>query len=514
MPIVDIQTRFRELGRIRMGILEKPEHGKPRPKKIARYRLTSKWRHLLDDAARIYGGTPRPWEHPQEGPQFELFVEADALNVLVPPGEVLSQWYELWSGGGCQRRCDGLRQALVDKACQCPADPAERTRLAAENPPKACRVTTRLAVMLPDVADLGVWRLESHGYYAAVELAGAAGLCELATRRGIMIPATLRLEARSVSRPGEPRKRFAVPALSFRGNLGDTLDALGMTRGDLPVVPALESRPAIDAGGRPELPPAPVGFGETAPLEEAAIPPAGLDEPDAFVPPEPERDPDEERASLSWAQLAAMRAGEAGLNDDQRHGLYQALTDGRTATGAELTGLERNVAMALIVKLARGEVALARAENVWAVIDRDVGLIHSSAELIADLELELVAPAQHAGKRWTYLAEGSAGQKAPSAPPPEPSTPPAAPAPSPSPAPATAVSEPPSAPGDGPEDLASADSWRRFMRRRTPPLRVSDVIKVAIELCPAGTPPPGNIDGLVALPELAAAVANRFGGTP
>lgn len=203
MPIVDIQRRFRELGRIRTGVLEKPEQGRPRPRKLARFRLTSKWRHLLDDAATMYGGEVRPWEHPQDGSQYELFVEVDELDVFIPPGEVLSQYYELWAGGGCKRRCDGVRQVLVDRPCQCPDDPGERSAGAAANPPTACRPTTRLLVMLPEVGDLGVWRLESHGYYAAVELAGAAGLCELASRRGVIIPAKLRLEQRSRKTPGE-----------------------------------------------------------------------------------------------------------------------------------------------------------------------------------------------------------------------------------------------------------------------------------------------------------------------
>jgi len=422
MPIVDVQAKFRELGRIRAGILEKPAGGKARPKKLATWRLTSRWRHLLDELAAVCGGTVREWQHPsEEGAHFELVTETDALDVIVPPGDVLSQWYELWSGGGCQRRCDGVRQTLVDAPCSCPSDPQERAELAGKNPPKACKPTSRLIVMLPMAGDLGVWRLESHGYYAAVELAGAAGLVELATRRGIMVPAVLRLEQRVIKRPGQPPKRFAVPALSFRGNLGETLDALGFARGDLPVLPHVEARPALDVGGVPELPaaPAPIPtpaelveldeYGVEHSVEKASIPDGGPPEPDVFVPPPPDPEP-EHGGGMTWPQMAAMRAGEAGLGDDERHGLYLALTAGRTGKGADLAPMERHSAMAAFVRVKRGEAVLARGAGahggpVWALIGRGTGIEHASERVSGAVDLTIVAgPADLIGSTRRFSA--------------------------------------------------------------------------------------------------------------
>lgn len=408
MPIVDVQAKFRELGRIRAGLVERPAGKKPRPVTLATWRLTSKWRHLLDELAAVCGGTVREWAHPsEEGTQYELVTEVDALDVIVPPGDVLSQWYELWSGGGCQRRCDGVRQTLVDAPCACPTDPQERAARASANPPTACKPTSRLIVMLPMAGDLGVWRLESHGYYAAVELAGAAGLVELATRRGIMVPAVLRLERRTIKRPGEPPKRFAVPALSFRGNLGETLDALGFARGDLPMLPGVESRPALDTGGVPELPAASPAiptpdeldeldeWGETRTVEQSSIPETGTPEPEAFAPPEPEPEP-ERGGGMTWPQMAAMRSGEAGLDDDGRHGLYLALTAGRTGKGGDLEPMERHSAMASFVRLKRGEAVLARGAGaggvvVWALIGRGTGVECSSEPIVGDVDLTIVA---------------------------------------------------------------------------------------------------------------------------
>lgn len=283
MPILDIQKRFRELGRIRTGeVIETggtyqsgPRKGqkKTRPSKLPRFRLTSPWAHLIEHAAETFGGTPRPWHNDGTGgDEFEVYVEVDSLPVIIPPGEFFEQWYELWTGGGCEKRCDGERQVLKDAKCSCPADPIARQELAAKG--KACKPTTRVRLMLPDVEDVGIWRLESHGFHAAAELGGAAGLVEAAVRLGTMIPADLRLQAREgARRPGEPRKSFYVPAITFRGTLGPVLDALGVLEAGsvMPALVGMEPRPALDTGGRPELPPGGTTF-DPAPVDRASFP--------------------------------------------------------------------------------------------------------------------------------------------------------------------------------------------------------------------------------------------------
>jgi hypothetical protein len=56
MPILDIQKRARELGRIRLGQVVVSANGKTRPEKIDRFRFTSYSRELLDQVAALYGG--------------------------------------------------------------------------------------------------------------------------------------------------------------------------------------------------------------------------------------------------------------------------------------------------------------------------------------------------------------------------------------------------------------------------------------------------------------------------
>ncbi len=196
MTIIGLQRRLVEVGRIRMG--EKAEGG--RPVRLETWKLTSRDHVRLKAAANAFGGEVREWkDHPG---QYELHTTVDALPILLMPGQAISQHYELWSGGGCKRRCDGQTEQLSDGACLC--DPEQRE----------CKPHTRLNVLLPDVAGVGAWRLDTSGYYAAVELTGTVELLEVATTRGVLLPARLRIDQRSVLRDGQTR-RFPVPTLDI-----------------------------------------------------------------------------------------------------------------------------------------------------------------------------------------------------------------------------------------------------------------------------------------------------------
>jgi hypothetical protein len=288
MPIIELQRRMRELGRIRTGQQVK-SNGRNRPAKLETFRLTSPSRPLIDAAAEAYGGTVKAWNG-----EWELITETDALDVVIPPGQSISQWYEMWSGGGCQRRCDGRVNVLTDGPCLCPADPAERRELAKTG--EACKPTTRLNVMLPAIPDLGVWRLESHGYYAATELAGTVDVIEAAGR---MLPARLRLEQREVKRPGQPTNHFAVPVLEL-----PSVRIADIVSGELPAGPVNKrervTRPELPSGIRPpsERPETPAADAETGEFEEGRTR-------CAVVPPE---------SPLGMTEQCAQFAGHAGAH--------------------------------------------------------------------------------------------------------------------------------------------------------------------------------------------------------
>lgn len=211
-PLIDLQRRLVEVGRIRLG--EKNAAGYPT--RLQTWKLTSRDKVRLDAAAEAYGGTSEVWEG-HDG-QWKLYTETDALPILLLPGQTISQNYELWSGGGCQRRCDGEQEQISDGHCLC--DPENRE----------CKPHTRLAVMLPDVPGVGCWRLDTQGYYAAAELAGVVDLLEMATARGILLPARLRIDQRTQLRGGQTR-HFPVPTLDLDIR---PLEMISIARGEGP----------------------------------------------------------------------------------------------------------------------------------------------------------------------------------------------------------------------------------------------------------------------------------------
>lgn len=202
MSIITLQRKIAESGRIRIGQQVDTGRGK-RPEKLTTFRLTSPDRSRIEQAAQLFGGTVQPWQAPA-GAQWEVVTETDALNVIVPPSDMaFSQWFELWSAGGCARRCDGHTETITDAPCVCDPDNRE------------CSIHTRLSVFLADLRGLGFWRVDTSGYYAAVELQGAVEVLKLAAARGQMLPARLCLEQRMVKRVGQGTRRFAVPVLDI-----------------------------------------------------------------------------------------------------------------------------------------------------------------------------------------------------------------------------------------------------------------------------------------------------------
>jgi hypothetical protein len=229
MPIIDLQRRLHEAGRIRIG---KIEGEKSSPKRLATFRFTSPNEEMITALAGIHGGIPQVWDDAPVGKQWEVVTESDSVRVLVPPEAMaFSQFYELWSAGGCQRRCDGAHLVPSDEPCLC--DPDDRE----------CKPHTRISVMLTDLPTSGLWRLDTSGYYAAVEISGGfelASLISRATGRAIL-PGTLRLEQRETKRPNEPSHKFAVPVIDF------DLDMEALTGTAMPALSPVTAIPAPPA---------------------------------------------------------------------------------------------------------------------------------------------------------------------------------------------------------------------------------------------------------------------------
>jgi Recombination directionality factor-like len=198
MPIIDLQRRMRQLGEIRLGHVVPTRNGKTRPAKLDKFRFTSPSREILTEVAKLYGGEVKPWTPANGGPaEFEVYSQADRLPVLIPPKDAVSQWYELYAGSKCVRRCDGQTEHKTDRPCLCDPDNRE------------CAMTTRVNVMLRDVPALGQWLLISKGYYAAVTLPPAA---ELLSQAGGYVAGWLGMEEKTAI-VKDQLARFKVPTL-------------------------------------------------------------------------------------------------------------------------------------------------------------------------------------------------------------------------------------------------------------------------------------------------------------
>lgn len=241
MAILTLQKRARSLGRIRIGQVVPTSNGKTRPEKLDRFRLTSPSKELLDKAAALYGGTVQEWT-PQGGgaKQWEVLTDSRRIPIMVPPQPV-TQFLETWAGGICVHRCDGYTELISGEQC----DPEDQRHLDA-------RPTTRLNVVLRDVEGIGVWRLESKGWNAAMELPDAA---EFLAQAGGYVEGWLSLEervSRSFGQDGKPQtRRFMVPIIEIDVTPAELMAGRGRVQppeleGPVPKVPELEAGASTD----------------------------------------------------------------------------------------------------------------------------------------------------------------------------------------------------------------------------------------------------------------------------
>jgi hypothetical protein len=269
MSVLDIQRRGQQIGRLRMGeqvavIKDGKDTGKMRPARRDTWRLTTGSRHMADAAALHYDSEARPWNG-----QWEVDTKLSEITVMVPPRDaVISQNYEMWTAGGAARRCNSQFEQISGGPCLCPhaSDPDDaeesarmalrRADMARKNPPQACHLITRVSFMIPDLPGLGVFRLDTSSYYAAVEIGDAAMLMQAARDQGVFLSAILRIDQRQRVAGGQTKK-YPVPVLeilsTFRQIASGELAAGGVVA-QLPPAPGGQPRAiaaAAPAGARP-----------------------------------------------------------------------------------------------------------------------------------------------------------------------------------------------------------------------------------------------------------------------
>jgi Recombination directionality factor-like len=231
MPIngvLDLQRRSLPLGQIRIGESEEiPGKKGRRPVRRETFRFTTPVEETAHAISARLGGTPAPWDR---RPGYWV-VDTDRLlsagmDVWVPPrGLAVDAWMEMWDGGRCLRRCDGLTETRSGQPCMCPqpqdrTDPAavaraanERKRLAGLKPPQGCKPLTRINLAIPWLPGaIGVWRLNTGSANAAVETADTGEVLARARDMDVFLPALLLAHLR----PGQDGHPYPVVALQLR----------------------------------------------------------------------------------------------------------------------------------------------------------------------------------------------------------------------------------------------------------------------------------------------------------
>lgn len=242
--ILTIQRMARELGRLRTGYSDGG-----RPKRLDTWLISSHSRDYVEAAADIWGGSPETWT-PQGGggDQYRVITHTASIDAILPPGDPLSQSYEMWSRAGCARRCDGITEQLSDSPCLCRSQFGDS--FYEQRTGTVCSMTTRLNVIIPAMPDMGVWRAETHSFYAANELAGTVDTVRGLIGPTAMVPVRLRIEQRSKA----GGKKFPVVVCELRGiTAGQVLEGAGAlpSVGSPPAVAAASPRHELTAAGAP-----------------------------------------------------------------------------------------------------------------------------------------------------------------------------------------------------------------------------------------------------------------------
>lgn len=348
MAIKNIDQRYPEIGRIRLGDREVTDKGKERPRKGDHLRFTSNDETALKAIASQHGGDVVAWEKGEQA--FQLTSETEWIEALLPPDPLAdTPIYERWGSGGVQRRCDGERCLipvgsgdgghLEEVACAClqegltPGDNKDS---------KSCKVTVRIRLVLPYVPGIGVWLCTSHSWLGALELPGQVAVIEAMRQRGQLIPVLFGIEKRSVKKPWEQYRRdFIVPSVRINQSLaqlqgsGDLMPQLNAV--ETPPGPALRNptvAPALPAAsaeappetGAPETPPAPPAPAKAPAQRRAPIPAQSMSPLGSLV-----------------ASVGKLRARIASLTDErkavyetERVGLGLPVAAGAAAWNAEL----------------------------------------------------------------------------------------------------------------------------------------------------------------------------------
>lgn len=288
MPIISLQRRIVRTGAIRLGnrVPKKDSSGNVvldrrgipimLPNKLNTFRVTSPHREVIDAVAEQFGGKVFPWQG-DRGPEFEVITDRSAIAVLVPPQRIDPN-YEFWGKRLKVRFCDGETERIRGVPCLCQQWDNHEHRFVRERCvfcgldqrwngephvhefdmgecvhcgcTRLCKPTTRVNVMIQGIPGIGVFKIESHGINAAIEL---PTLTEMIEESPKPLPGVLGMrpeERTRMTRDGKIETRqFFVPELHFPWARPEMLFANGrqLEQAARETITCTVKRPAITA---------------------------------------------------------------------------------------------------------------------------------------------------------------------------------------------------------------------------------------------------------------------------
>lgn len=197
-------AKLPEIGRIRMGIKTLSSRGKLIPQASSTLIFTSESKGTLGQLRERVGGEIKDFV---DGPEsWRLISTVSQLAVALPPQLISDPAFELWSAAGCLRRCDG---ETVEVPVETPDGLVlEQRPCMCGDLDTPCKITTRVRVVIPEVAGVGVWALTTHSEIAAAELAAQRQLLLAAATQ--LVPCTIAIEQEKTRHGG------TVPVLRLR----------------------------------------------------------------------------------------------------------------------------------------------------------------------------------------------------------------------------------------------------------------------------------------------------------
>lgn len=368
-PLSRMGTRVQEHGRIRFGIKvpAKNRRGEAieRPKALKTWRFTSADREAIASLAEMYGGTVEPWSDSKANPQdqWQVITTTPTIRALLPP-DSLSTWYELWSGAGCERRCDGDECQVATKRQDDPY--AEVPCLCNQNGHMECKPKTRLSVLLPEIRMAGLWRLETQSWNAAEELPAMERMLQLIQTYGVL---EIQLVLREQSTENGTKK-FVVPKIEFNESTTHLIEGLATVVG----LPSGSAQRGLDGPVRAfgELPASTHDDWETDALtatkpEDVTTYPDPTERDDAVIDVDP-IDDDPPPASTApatgqartamYAKIGTVAKARGVDKDDLRRAIVHTMSGGTLTSSRDLSAEQVSRAIERLDQVLAGEKEL------------------------------------------------------------------------------------------------------------------------------------------------------------